>query len=101
MKIIGFQSTADGQVVGNYGLKAWAGLVARVAYSLFSCRFCSRTPRRLPGPPADGQVVGDVMGRANQAGRPGGLFALSLPFAQPHARASIAVLVDEDHAGAF
>jgi len=30
-----------------------------------------------------------------QADRPIGLFALSLPFAQPHARASIAVLVDE------
>ena len=65
VKIIGFQSTADGQVVGDYGLKAWAGLGCPVAYSLFPCRFCSRTP-------ADGQVVGDVMGRANQAGRPGG-----------------------------
>jgi hypothetical protein len=51
----------------------------------------------LAGPPADRQVVGDAMARA----RAGGLFALSLPFAQPHARASIAVLVDEDHAGAF
>ena len=31
----------------------------------------------------------------------GGLFALSLTFAQPHPRASAAVLVDEDHAGGF
>ena len=94
VKIIGFQSTADGQVVGDYGLKAWAGLGCPVAYSLFPCRFCSRTP-------ADGQVVGDVMGRANQAGRPGGLFALSLPFTQPHARARVAILVNEDHARGF
>jgi len=76
--------------------------VVRVAYSVFALPFAQpHAGEQRQGPPADGQVVGDVMGRANQAGRPGGLFALSAPFAQPHARARVAILVNEDHARGF
>ena len=47
--------------------------VVRVAYSVFALPFAQpHAGEQRQGPPADGQVVGDVMGRANQAGRPGG-----------------------------